>query len=107
MVMSFKTGASYLALFPGLGLFYFGLMLIGQINFGAFELEGLRPFGGPSLSNLVEIPIATALGGIAAVVLYSGRSRGAFQSDRSLVRFVVCAFGVAVAFYFLMPTLLE
>jgi hypothetical protein len=82
-------------------------MLLGQVNFGPFELESLRLFGAPSLSNLIEIPMVAILGMVAATVLLMCRRRGRLGSPRAMARYVLGVFAAAVVLYFLMPTLPE
>ncbi len=103
---------AYPFLFPGLGLFYFCVMWIGGINVplpgGSYwELEDLRPWGGPSLANIIEIPIAASWGLIGAIILLACQSRAMLKTGRSVVIFVSCWYGAAVMFYLMMPTLPE
>lgn len=98
---------AYLLLVPGLGLSYFVLMMVGQIGSPPFELEALRPFGSPSLGNLIEIPIAAALGLATAIVMLAIRALGRMQDEKIVWRTVKIAYVVAAIFYFLMPTLPE
>ena len=107
--------ACYLLLFPILGGFYFSLMMVGQTDFGPIqigqfeinEIEDLRPGGGPSLANLIEIPIATLGGAIGAIILFAFRLRRRFQTARSVFLFVTGFYIAAVIFYLAMPTLPE
>ena len=80
-------------------------MLLGQVNFGSFEVESLRLFGSPSLSNLIEIPLVAIFGMVAATILLMCRRRGRLGSPRAMALYVLGVFTAAVVFYFLMPTL--
>lgn len=100
-----KIASGYLLLFPGLGLFYFGLLVIGGMGDPPFELESYRPFGSPSLANLIEVPLMATFGGIIAVVVRAFRSSGRLQE--SVRRVVALTYVVAFLFYLFMPTLPE
>lgn len=97
----------YFLLFPGLGIFYFALMIFGGINVGRFELEDLRIFGSPSLGNLVEIPIVGILGLIVALSLFNFQKSHYESAVRIRFKVVFYCYICAVVFYLLMPTLPE
>jgi hypothetical protein len=98
---------AYLLLIPGLGLSYFVLMMVEQIGSPPLELETLRPFGSPTLSNLIEIPIAAAFGLAVAIIMLALRALGRMQDEKVVWRTVKTAYVAAAIFYFLMPTLPE
>lgn len=106
--MFFATCLSALALFPGLGLFYLCLMaVVGPLTIGSFHLDGLRPFGPRSIANLIEIPMIAVIGGICAIILCLFSAARVIQKPAAFATIVAIAYGAAVAFYILMPTLPE
>ena len=88
-------------------MFYICLMAAGDYRVAGFELGDLRPFGSPSLANLIEIPIAAALGGVMAVALLFVRLGLKKQRKEIAVRFVKVSYLLAVLIYLLFPGLPE
>lgn len=82
-------------------------MFSGVFQVGGFALEDLRIFGGPSLANLIEIPIAAILGVLSAVGLAIMKLFDRIQEEKSVSRWVIATYGVAVLFYLMMPGLPE
>ena len=107
MTTRFNIGFAYFLLVPGLGLFYIALLILGDIRIWGFELGDLRPFGAPSLANLIEIPIAAAVGIVSAVGLAIMRKAGRIHRRQSISRWVLATYGLAMMFYILMPGLPE
>jgi len=103
----FRLGLAYALLFPILGFAYFALMIVGQIGSPPFELEMLRPFGQPTLGNLIEIPIAALAGAFGAVLLLVLRKLGRLEADHAIWWYVRGWYIAAFAFYMLMPSLPE
>ena len=103
----------YIFLFPGLALFSLALLAIGGMGFPLefeifgrkiHELESLTISGSKSLSNLIEIIIASAIGVLASVALRLNWQT-AFYTKQSTY-FLHC-YLLVLCLYFLIPALPE
>ena len=81
------------------------LFFWSDFDIGEFELFDLRLFGSPDLANLIEVPIAAALGLLSAVGLAIAIQTGRIREERSVSRWVVATYIAAALFYLLMPVL--
>ena len=102
---------AYALLVPGLGAYHALLMLIGERRLPLLEHLGL-PFGelssltaGKSLGNLIEVPLAAAVGVIAAVALARRVRRG--DPNEHAGQIVIGCYLVATLLYFVAPMLPE
>ena len=82
-------------------------MFIGDYRIAGFELGNLRPFGSPSMANLIEIPIAAAFGGIMAVVMLIYKLNQKNGSQKMSKIFIPFTYGAVVLLYILFPGLPE
>ncbi len=103
----------YIALFPGLAIFSFNLLLLGGIGFPVefelfgrriHELESFTLSGGKSLANLVEIYIAIFVGLATCGMLYFNRPKQLTAKKWRLVGF---RYLLITLVYFSMPALSE
>src|SRR5262245_41471088 len=85
-------------LFPLLPMLYFISLAKGFLP---------RPFGGPSLSNLIEVFVIGAFSIAACIVVDVSRRRARLLSARSLTLFVVTCYFIAASVQMAMPSLPE
>ena len=80
-------------------------MVVASIRIVRFELFDLRLFGSPDLANLIEIPIAAALGFLSAAGLAIAIRMGRIREERFVSRWVITTYIATGIFFFLMPGL--
>jgi hypothetical protein len=105
LISKLTAGLAYLLLFPCLGVFYFGLFLWSDIRVGDFKLFDSRMFGSPDVTNLIEIPIAAALGLLSAMGLAIEIYTSRIRKEESVSRWVIATYIAVALFYLLMPAL--
>ena len=66
-----------------------------------------RPFGVPSLANLIEVFVVGAFGIAACLVVHLCRRQGHLLSLRSLALFVLACYLMAIVFQIIMPSIPE